>query len=102
MNPILIIPFILNPILITLISWFLMRWDIVKIPFSMVPWTTPPVIAGFLAAGFSVSTALLSLFSIVLSIVVFYPFFKLYDAQLEASEKEVKKEESLESLLSEI
>ncbi|WP_432204711.1 PTS sugar transporter subunit IIC [Cetobacterium somerae] len=102
MNPILIIPFILNPILITLISWFLMRWDIVKIPFSMVPWTTPPVVAGFLAAGFSVSTALLSLFSIVLSIIVFYPFFKLYDAQLEASEKEVKKEESLESLLSEI
>ncbi|MGL5962513.1 MAG: PTS sugar transporter subunit IIC [Cetobacterium sp.] len=100
MNPILMIPFILNPLLITVISWFLMKWDIVKIPFSMVPWTTPPVVAGFLSAGFSISTALLGVFSIILSIVVFYPFFKLYDAQLEASENEIEKEESLESLLS--
>ncbi|MGL5933012.1 MAG: hypothetical protein ACRCY7_08965, partial [Cetobacterium sp.] len=65
-------------------------------------WTTPPVIAGFLAAGFSISTALLGIFSILLSIVVFYPFFKIYDAQLAASENEVEKEESLESLLSEL
>ncbi|MGL6065836.1 MAG: PTS sugar transporter subunit IIC [Cetobacterium sp.] len=100
MNPLLMIPFILNPLLITVISWFLMKWDIVKIPFSMVPWTTPPVIAGFLSAGFSPSTAILGVGSIVLSIIVFYPFFKIYDAQLEASENEVQKEESLESLLS--
>lgn len=102
MNPLLMIPFILNPLLITLVSWFLMKWDIVKIPFTVIPWTTPPVIAGFLAAGFSISTALLGIFSILLSIVVFYPFFKIYDAQLAASENEVEKEESLESLLSEL
>lgn len=102
MNPILIIPFILNPILITLISWFLMRMDLVRIPFTVVPWTTPPVIAGFLASGFSISVALLNIFSILLSIVIFYPFFKIYDAQLAAAESEVKTEDTLESLLEDI
>lgn len=102
MNPILIVPFILNPVLITIISWFLMKWDLVKIPFVMVPWTTPPIIAGFLASGFSISVVLLNIFSIILSIVIFYPFFKIYDAQLAVEESNVKKEESLESLLDEI
>lgn len=102
MNPILIVPFILNPVIITIISWFLMKWDLVKIPFVMVPWTTPPIIAGFLASGFSISVVLLNIFSIILSIVIFYPFFKIYDAQLAADESDVKKEDSLESLLEEI
>lgn len=102
MNPILIVPFILNPVLITIISWFLMKWDLVKIPFVMVPWTTPPIIAGFLSSGFSMSVVFLNIFSIILSIVVFYPFFKIYDAQLAADESDVKKEDSLESLLEEI
>lgn len=102
MNPILIIPFILNPIIITIITWFLMKWDIVKVPFAAVPWTTPPVISGFLSSGFSVSVAILTIFSIILSMIIYYPFFKIYDKQLMEQEDIENEGESLQSLLDDL
>lgn len=102
MNPILIVPFIINPLLITTITWFLMKWNIVRVPFAAVPWTTPPVISGFLSSGFSISVAILTIFSIILSMIVYYPFFKIYDKQLMEQEQSEDEEESLQSLLDDL
>ncbi len=102
MNPILIVPFIINPLLITTITWFLMKWNIVRVPFAAVPWTTPPVISGFLSSGFSISVAILTIFSIILSMIVYYPFFKIYDKQLMKQEQSEDEEESLQSLLDDL
>lgn len=102
MNPILIVPFIINPLLITTITWVLMKWNIVKVPFAAVPWTTPPIISGFLSSGFSISVVFLTIFSIVLSMIVYYPFFKIYDKQLMEQEKFEDKDDNLQSLLDDL
>lgn len=54
-----------------------------------IPWTTPPVIAGFLVSGWR--GALLNIVQIVISMVIYYPFFKsadkiAYDAEMQTSE----------------
>lgn len=102
MNPILMVPFILNPLIITTITWTLMKLNLVKVPFAVVPWTTPPVISGFLSSGFSISVPLLTVFSIILSMAIYYPFFKIYDKQLMEQEEAENQEESLQSLLDDL
>lgn len=86
MNPLLMIPFIVAPLITTTISWIVMRTDLVKVPFALVPWTLPPVFLGFLSSGLSVSVAILSIVNILLSLAIYYPFFKMYDKQLVAQE----------------
>ena len=50
----------------------------------MVPWTTPPIISGFLLCG--IRGALLQIVLLLISMAIYYPFFKMLDKQ------EVKKE----------
>ena len=57
------------------------------VPVSMgveVPWTTPPIISGFLLCG--IRGALLQIVLLLISMAIYYPFFKMLDKQ------EVKKE----------
>lgn len=82
MNPILMIPFIISPLVATTITWFAMKFDLVKIPFAIVPWTTPPIIGGLLASGFAISVAVITIVNIIVSTLIYYPFFKIYDKQL--------------------
>ena len=49
-----------------------------------VPWTTPPIISGFLLCG--IRGALLQIVLLLISMAIYYPFFKMLDKQ------EVKKE----------
>ena len=79
-----------------------MKLNLVKVPFAVVPWTTPPVISGFLSSGFSISVPLLTIFSIILSMIIYYPFFKIYDKQLLEQEQAEDEEESLQSLLDDL
>lgn len=77
LNPIFFIPFVLNPILLTSISYFATYIGLVPPASVLIPWTTPPVIGAFLATNGSLSSALLALFNLVLSVVVYLPFVYL-------------------------
>lgn len=79
MNPIMAVPFILNPMLTGIILYCSIRFGLVA-PFGgiMPPWTTPPIVSGFLAGGWR--AALLQALLIIMSLLVYLPFFKKQDA----------------------
>lgn len=83
MNPILGIPFILVPLINGTIAWFMIKVNIAEKIVTMVPWTTPAPLAAFLASGLSPLNFLLSVSLILLSIILYYPFVKIYEKSLE-------------------
>ncbi|MGX7074862.1 PTS sugar transporter subunit IIC [Globicatella sanguinis] len=88
LNPMLIIPFILVPVLNTLIAWGAFSMGLVNRVVATAPWTLPGPIGAFLATGSDIRASLLSIFLIVLSVAIYYPFFKMYDNKLLAEETE--------------
>lgn len=88
MNPMLIIPFILTPVINGIITWFVMTMGLVNPVVASAPWTLPGPIGAFLACGNDFRAALLSIALIILSIVIYYPFFKMYDKELLQNESQ--------------
>lgn len=88
LNPMLIIPFIIVPILNGIIAFLLTSWGWVNHVIAIAPWTLPGPIGAFLATGNDWRAAVLNIALIILSVIIYYPFFKMYDNQLLAEEKE--------------
>ncbi|SDM31008.1 PTS cellobiose transporter subunit IIC [Sediminibacillus halophilus] len=86
MNPLLFIPFILAPLAVGIVTYFSMSLGLVGKPYVIVPWTTPPPISGILTTG-DWRGGVLMLFNILMAMVIYYPFFRLYDKQLLAEEQ---------------
>ncbi|MFD1441532.1 PTS sugar transporter subunit IIC [Lacticaseibacillus hegangensis] len=89
LNPIMLIPFLLAPLANATITYFAMLSGLVPLTTGVVlPWTMPPIIGGFLACGGSVAAAILQFICVVLSVAIYYPFFKAADnARLEEEAK---------------
>lgn len=80
LNPIMLIPFILNPIINAAVTYAAMAWHIIPYTTGVtLPWTTPPIIGGFLATGGSIASAILQAVLVLISILIYYPFFKSAD-----------------------
>ncbi len=82
LNPMLIIPFIIAPLLNGTIAWFATSMGLVNRVVASSPWTLPGPIGAFLACGNDWRAAVLSIVLILLSVAIYYPFFKMYDNQL--------------------
>ncbi|NBI07028.1 PTS sugar transporter subunit IIC [Senegalia massiliensis] len=90
LNPILIAPFILAPVVNTIVSYVAMSMELVSRPSVLAPWTLPGPIGAYLATGGDWKAIVLNLICIVLSVLIYYPFFKLYDnKQLELETEEL-------------
>jgi PTS system cellobiose-specific IIC component len=74
LNPIFMIPYVLNALILTMGSYLLMHWDVIRKPFINVPWTTPPVIGHYLVTGGDWKAAVWGAVSIVIAMVVYFPF----------------------------
>jgi PTS system cellobiose-specific IIC component len=79
MNPVLMIPFIFAPLISITIAYFAIDAGLVEKLFAMAPWTTPPIINAFLDTG-DIKAAVLQLFCFFITGLVYYPFFKIWDA----------------------
>ncbi len=79
MNPIFLIPFLLVPLVCLLDSWAAMKLGIVPIPAREVEWITPVLLSGYTATG-SLAGSLLQLVNVILSVLIYLPFLKLYEA----------------------
>lgn len=89
MSPIMMIPFILAPVSVVTVSYWAMKLGLVaKLVGVAIPWTTPPILGGYLATGNKMSGAVLQAFNMVLTFVIYYPFFKLLDKQKQKEEGE--------------
>lgn len=81
LNPVILLPFTLVPLVLTTLSYLLMYFNIIGRPVAMVPWTMPPIIGPFIATGGDWRAALWSAVSLVIAMVIYYPFFKTAEKQ---------------------
>ncbi len=76
LNPIFMIPYVLNALMLTTGSYLLMSWGVIQRPFVAVPWTTPPIIGHYLVSGGDWRAAVWGVVSIGLAMLLYYPFAK--------------------------
>ena len=88
LNPLLMIPYVLNPIICTTISYCSIALGITpRLSGTMVNWTMPQFVSGFLAQG--LPTMLLQVVLVLLTTLIWLPFFKMVDRQICEEEKGV-------------
>ncbi len=90
LNPIFMIPYVLNALLLTTGSFLLMQAGWIHKPFVNVPWTTPPIIGHYLVTGGDWRAAVWGTLSIVIAMMVYYPFAKAAERQRLKAEAEGK------------
>ncbi len=74
LNPVFMIPYIINGLILTAGSYLLMYWNVIHKPFVNVPWTTPPIIGHYLVTGGDWRAAAWGAVSIVIAMLVYFPF----------------------------
>lgn len=82
MNPILVIPFVLSPIVSGIVAYIAMSLNLVQRFTIIPPWTLPAPIGAYLSSNGDIKAAILSVICILISFVIYYPFFKAYERQL--------------------
>lgn len=92
LNPMLILPFIITPTICATIAWFATKAGLINQVITSAPWTLPGPIGAFLATGADWRASVLSILLIILSVLIYYPFFKMYDKRLLAEEHETTEE----------
>jgi PTS system cellobiose-specific IIC component len=88
LNPIFMVPYILNALLLTTGSYLLMSWNLIHKPFVNVPWTTPPIIGHYLVSGGDWRAAVWGVVSIGIAMAVYFPFAKAAERQRLRAEAE--------------
>ena len=81
LNPVFMVPYILNALVLTTATYLLMQWGLINKPFVNVPWTTPPIIGHYLVSGGDWRAAVWGAASIVIAMLVYYPFAKAAERQ---------------------
>ncbi|KGT37677.1 MAG: PTS sugar transporter subunit IIC [Weizmannia coagulans] len=87
MNPLLMIPFIVVPLILATLSYIFMSVGIIGKPVTMVPWTMPPIIGPLMATGWDWKAGVWSAIEIIIALLMYYPFFKIAEKQMLATEK---------------
>jgi PTS system cellobiose-specific IIC component len=82
LNPVFMVPYVLNALLLTAGTYVLMSWGLVSRPFVNVPWTTPPIIGHYLVTGGDWRAALWGAAALVIAAAVYYPFARLAETQM--------------------
>ncbi len=86
LNPIFMVPYILNALLLTAGSYLLMQSHVIRKPFVNVPWTTPPIIGHYLVSGGDWRAAVWGAASILIAAAVYFPFAKAAERQRPGAE----------------
>ena len=81
LNPLFMIPYVLNALILTSVSYLLMHWDVIHRPFVNVPWTTPPIIGHYLVSGGDWRAAIWGAASIAIAAMVYFPFARTAERQ---------------------
>lgn len=95
LNPVFFVPFILAPIANVWIFKFFV--DTLKMnSFSVnLPWTTPGPLGIIMGTNFAPLAFALAALLVVVDVLIYYPFLKVYDEQILAEEQSGKVESSL-------
>ena len=88
MNPVLGIPFIVAPLITTTISYVLTVSGMIPMMVARLPFAMPGPIAAWMSTNWSIGAGVLVVFNFVLTIAIYYPFFKVFEKQQLAREAE--------------
>lgn len=81
-NPHFAIPFLFAPLVSSTIGYFAIKSGLMRPVIAMQPWPTPPFLNGFIATGGDWKAGLISVLCVVVSALIYYPFFKKRDNEL--------------------
>ena len=95
LNPIFFIPFIFAPIANVWIFKFFIDTLGMNSFTSNLPWTTPAPLGLVLGTNFQVLSFILAALLIVVDVVIYYPFLKVYDEQILEEERSGKSNDEL-------
>ncbi|WP_054948765.1 PTS sugar transporter subunit IIC [Numidum massiliense] len=82
LNPILIIPFMVTPLITTTLSYIVTSIGLVTPTYAHPPWTLPAPIGAYLATGGDWKAIVLVLVNILISFLIYLPFFRMYDKKM--------------------
>lgn len=95
LNPIFFIPFIFAPIANVWIFKFFIETLGMNSFTANLPWTTPAPLGLVLGTNFQVLSFILTALLIVVDVVIYYPFLKVYDEQILEEERSGKSNDEL-------
>ncbi|HEW9173572.1 PTS system, lactose-specific IIBC [Streptococcus pneumoniae] len=95
LNPIFFIPFIFVPIANVWIFKFFIETLGMNSFTANLPWTTPAPLGLVLGTNFQVLSFILAALLIVVDVVIYYPFLKVYDEQILEEERSGKSNDEL-------
>lgn len=98
MNPVLAIPFIGAPLITTTISYFATLSGLVPRMAARLGFAMPAPIAAWMSTDWSIMAAILVIFNFVLTLGIYYPFFKVFEKQqLQKEAEEIAQEMAAEA-----
>ena len=95
LNPIFFLPFIFAPIANVWIFKFFIETLGMNSFTANLPWTTPAPLGLVLGTNFQVLSFILAALLIVVDVVIYYPFLKVYDEQILEEERSGKSNDEL-------
>ena len=95
LNPIFFIPFIFAPIANVWIFKFFIETLGMNSFTANLPWTTPGPLGIVLGTNFQVLSFILAALLVVVDVIIYYPFVKVYDEQILEEERSGKSNDSL-------
>lgn len=95
LNPIFFIPFIFAPIANVWVFKFFIETFGMNSFTANLPWTTPAPLGLVLGTNFQVLSFILAALLIVVDVVIYYPFLKVYDEQILEEERSGKSNDEL-------
>lgn len=86
LNPVFFLPMLFEPIINGLVSWGLIDLFHATVnPFIQLPWTMPGVVQAFFSGG--IPFFIIAMVVVVLSTLIWFPFFKITDNKAVAEEQ---------------
>ncbi len=88
LNPIMAIPYIGSSLILTVLSYVCTSIGLISPVVIGCPWTMPIPISGYLLSGGDWRNSVFQIAALLLSIVIYYPFFKYNEKQMLIQEME--------------
>ena len=93
MNPILAIPFILAPVVMGIVAYFATVTDLVPMMMARLPFSIPSPIGAVMSTNWSLAAGALTIINFIISYIIYYPFFKIFEKQQLEKELAFEKED---------
>ncbi|WP_340617605.1 PTS sugar transporter subunit IIC [Xenorhabdus entomophaga] len=90
MNPTLLIPLLVVPLVNAVLAYGALHLDLVQKMIAIAPWTAPAPIGALISAAWDYRAIVLVGVLMVIDLLIWYPFFRVYEKQLLAEEQQAK------------